>query len=78
MSAPALAVDMWTYKGWSISADVPPIPTRDFDWSATSPDYDADCDQDGFHRCAGQTLHAATYEDLLQAIEDAIVDGVDA
>lgn len=72
MSAPAPAADMWTYKGWTISAVYPPIPTRSHDWSATSPDYDADCDQDGFFCCAGQSVNAATYEDLLQAIEDAI------
>ena len=68
----------WTYKGWQIGFDLPPIPTRAFDWSATSPDYDADCDQDGFHCSAGQSVNAATYEDLLQAIEDAIADGDDA
>lgn len=61
-----------SYKGWSISADSPPIPNRQFDWSATSPDYDVDCDQDGFFACAGHHVHAATYEDLLQEIEDAI------
>lgn len=71
-AAAATTTDMWTYKGWSISADYPPIPTRSHDWSATSPDYDADCDQDGFFCCAGQSVNAATYEDLLQAIEDAI------
>lgn len=70
MNAPA--TDMWTYKGWTISADYPPIPTRSHDWSATSPDYDADCDQDGFFCCAGQSVNAATYEDLLRAIDDAI------
>ncbi len=75
MTAPA--ADMWTYKGWAISADYPPIPTQSHDWSATSPDYDADCDQDGFFCCAGQSVNAATYEDLLEAIEDAI-DGDEA
>ncbi|ABD27453.1 hypothetical protein Saro_3018 [Novosphingobium aromaticivorans DSM 12444] len=67
--------DMWTYKGWTISVDSPPIPTRAFDWCATSPDYDVDCDQDGYFRCAGEQVHAATYEDLLQEIEDAIACG---
>ena len=70
----ALASDMWTYKGWAISADYPPIPSRAFDWSATSPDYDVDCDEDGFHQCAGQIVNAATYEGLLQEIEDAIAE----
>ena len=66
------------HKGWKISPDYPPIPTRDFDWSATSPDYDVDCDQDGFHICAGQVVHAATYESLIQAIEDAIAEECEA
>lgn len=27
----------------------PPIPIRQFDWSAVTSDYDCDCDQDGFY-----------------------------
>lgn len=61
-----------TYRGWAVSNDYPPIPVRDFDWSATSPDYDADCDSDGFFRCAGQQVHAATYEQLTAEIDAAI------
>lgn len=61
-----------TYKGWTISADCPPIPLRSFDWCATSPDYDVDCDQDGFFRCSGQQVHAATYKELLVEIDDHI------
>jgi hypothetical protein len=76
--ASAPTTEMWTHKGWKISADYPPIPSRAFDWSATSPDYDVDCDEDGFHQCAGQMVHAATYEDLLQAIEDAIAEEAEA
>lgn len=64
--------DQWTYKGWQISFDMPPIPSRDMDWCATSPDYDCDCDQDGFYKCAGEIVHAGTYEDLLIAIEDCL------
>jgi len=62
---------MWTHKGWTISFDEKPIPSRAFDWSATSPDYDCDCDQDGFFVCSGLVVHAATYEELLQEIEEA-------
>lgn len=72
------ATDQWSYKGWSISFDCPPIPVCDFDWSAASPDYDTDCDQDGFYTCSGQTVYAATYEALLMAIEDAIAEGCEA
>ncbi len=60
------------YKGWNISFDYPPIPVRDFDWSATSPDYDCDGDSEGFHCCAGQAVHAATLEDLYAEIDAAI------
>lgn len=63
-----------SYKGWDIAYSLTPIPIRDFDWSATSPDFDADCDQDGFHICSGQQVHAATYEALLEEIELAILD----
>jgi len=60
------------YKGWRISHDFPPIPVRDFDWTATSPDYDVDCDDDGFFRCAGQQVHAASREQLMAEIDAAI------
>lgn len=68
--------DMWIYGGWSISYDQPPIPSRAYDWCATSSDYDVDCD-DGFFQCGGEIVHAATYEDLLQKIEDALVGSGD-
>lgn len=70
-------IDQWTHEGWQISYDMKPIPCRDFDWSATSPDYDCDCDQDGFFRCSGQQVHAATYEELLLEIELAIMEAED-
>ena len=60
------------YRGWRISFDRPPIPLREFDWSATSPDYDVDCDEDGPYRCAGKQVHAATYDELLVEIDAAI------
>lgn len=61
-----------TYRGWLISFDYPPIPTREFDWSATSPDYDCDGDSEGFTRCAGQVVHAATRDALIDEIDAAI------
>jgi len=63
-----------TYRGWTISFDYPPIPCRDFDWSATSPDFDADCDGTGFHCCSGHHLTAATLKDLLEAINECIAE----
>lgn len=59
--------DMWTYKGWSINFDAKPINCRLFDWEAVPPVYD---EETGIGR-----VHAATYEDLLMEIEDAIGDG---
>lgn len=35
-----------TYRGWNVHYDNPPIPIRSADWSATSPDYDVDCDSE--------------------------------
>lgn len=69
------------YRGWSVNYDPPPIPVRDFDWSATHPDYDADWrgEEDGW--CDnGLKANAATYEELcaeIDAIEDEMA-GVNA
>lgn len=35
--------NQWEYRGWSISFDAKPIPTRAFDWTATWLFFD-DCD----------------------------------
>lgn len=61
-----------SYKGWAISHNPPPIPFRGADWTATSPDFDADCDQDGFFICSGTQVHAETYDDLLLAIDEQL------
>lgn len=70
--APALAN---THRGWSISFDYPPIPCRDFDWSATSPDYDCDCDQDGLHQSSGEIVHGRTRDDVIAAIDAWFEEG---
>ena len=57
------------HRGWSISFDFPPIPVRDFDWSATSPDYDCDGDSEGFHQCSGAIVHGATRAAVIEAID---------
>jgi hypothetical protein len=59
------------------SHEFPPIPVRDFDWSAVDDDtYDVDCDQDGFFTTC-PIGHGATeqdaIDDLLMQIEDADV-----
>ena len=64
--------DMWTHRGWSISYDPKPIPTRDFDWEAVHPDYDAswEGEEDGYVS-NGLAVNAATYKDLLLEIDVA-------
>lgn len=59
-----------THRGWSISFDYPPIPCRDFDWSATSPDYDCDGDSEGFHQTGGYVVHGRTRGDVIEAIDE--------
>lgn len=66
---------MYIINGMKIhtSYDRPPIPVRDMDWSAVTNDYDADCDQDGFHSSHpvgyGATEQVAI-DDLLEKLED--------
>lgn len=55
-----------THRGWSLSFDYPPIPVRDFDWSATHPDYDGEGDNrivHGTDRAAIIAAIDAWYED---------------
>lgn len=66
MSAPA------TYRGWVVHHDNPPIPASSSGWSATTPDYDVDCKDGDFVVCAGQQVHAATYDALIAEIDAAI------
>ena len=61
-----------TYRGWNVSYDNPPIPIRSADWSATSPDYDVDCDSESCWEVSGQQVHAATYDELVKEIDAAI------
>ena len=58
-----------THRGWTISFDYPPIPCRDFDWSATHPDYDCDCDEGGFFATSGAIVHGATREAVIAEID---------
>lgn len=60
------------YRGWAVRHDNPPIPIRSMDWSATSPDYDVDCDGESFVEVAGQQVHAPTYDALVAEIDAAI------
>jgi hypothetical protein len=67
-----------TYRTWNVDYDPMPIPLRGFEWTATSPDFDADCDEDGFFVCAGQQVSAATLKDLMVEIDCAIMELEDA
>lgn len=62
------------YRGWNVHYDNPPAPLRSMDWSATSPDYDVDCDSDSCWVCAGHQVHAETYEGILAEIDAHIAE----
>lgn len=57
-----------TYRGWTISYDCPPIPCRQFDWSATHPDFDGEGDD--------RVVHGRIRADVIAAI-DAWYDEVE-
>ena len=55
------------------SFDNPPIPTRAFDWSAVTDDYDADCDSDGFfstHPVGRGAIEADAVADLEAQLDE--------
>jgi hypothetical protein len=59
-----------TYRGWSISFDPPPIPTRSFDWCATGPNFDAswEGEEDGYVS-NGQQVFAASREEVKAEVD---------
>jgi hypothetical protein len=50
--------------------DYPPIPWRDMDWSATSPDYDAEIFSDGTHRASHPIGTGSTEEEAITDISN--------
>lgn len=62
------------YRGWTISYDPPPIPTRSFDWRATGPDYDAWTEGEGEWRDNGHKVDAPTREALITEIDRYITE----
>ena len=68
--ARSMTVD--THRRWRLYYEPTPIPVRDFDWTATHPDYDAWTD-DGVWTDNGLKAFAATREELCAEI-DAIED----
>ena len=63
------------YRRWEISKNSAPYGER---YKATSPDYDVDCDIDGFYVCAGCVLTADSIEELKEAIDEYILENEDA
>ena len=57
------------YRGWSISFDNPPIPCRQFDWSATHPDYDPTPNHVDDGPGDDRIVHGRTREDVISAID---------
>lgn len=64
-----------SYRGWEIVQSAEPVHGK---FEATSPDYDVDCDQDGFFVCAGAVLHEDTIEKLKELIDEYILENEDA
>jgi hypothetical protein len=64
-----------THRGWTINYDHPPIPCRDFDWSATSPDYDCSYEgpEDGWFT-SGSIVHGRTRDDVVAEIDASIAE----
>lgn len=60
------------YRGWTISFDYPPIPCREFDWSATHPDYDGAEDAND-----NRVVHGRTRDDVIAAIDAWFAEEVD-
>lgn len=59
------------------SFDFPPIPIRDFDWSAVTDNYDCDCDQDGFFS-THPIGHGRTEEEAIADLKEQLADREDA
>jgi len=59
------------YKGFEIRHNENAFFTEQT-FVATSPDYDVDCDQDGFFVCGGIALYSETIDDLKDMIDDYI------
>jgi hypothetical protein len=59
------------YRGWEINFNDAPYGEK---YCATSPDYDVDCDQDGFFVCGGCVLTSDSIEKLKEAIDDYILE----
>jgi hypothetical protein len=56
------------------SHEFPPIPVRDFDWSAVNDDtYDCDCDQDGFFSTS-PIGHGRTEQDAINDLLEQMTD----
>lgn len=59
------------YRGWKLDFNDAPYGEK---YSATSPDYDVDCDIDGFYVCSGCVLTADTIDELKAAVDEYILE----
>lgn len=57
------------HRGWRISFDFPPVPFREFDWSATHPDYDPTPVYADGPAGDDRIVHGRTREDVIAAID---------
>jgi hypothetical protein len=62
------------YKGWEIRS-TSEISNNSF--GATSPDYDVDCDIDGFYVCSGCILTDDSIDGLKAQIDEYILENED-
>jgi hypothetical protein len=60
-----------SYRGWELDFNDAPYGEK---YSATSPNYDVDCDIDGFFVCSGCVLTADTIDELKEAIDEYILE----
>lgn len=62
------------YRDWEIRDSHVTYGER---FCATSPDYDVDCDSDGFYIFGGECLRANTLEELKELIDEYILENED-
>lgn len=67
-----------THRGWLIGHDYPPIPWRNFDWTATSPDFDASYEgpEDGWVE-SGTIFHGASREAVIAQVDAWLAEEVE-
>lgn len=65
------------HRGWTISFDYPPIPWREFDWTATHPDYDPTPVYGDDIPGDDRIVHGPTRESVIAAVDAWIAEEVE-